>query len=120
MNYNLNLNEQWFTAVKLGKKIIEARVKTSNSKFQYSELIPGDITIFTNRTTNKKISVDVVAVRHYSDTQTMLESEGLKNVLPGYKDIQSGIVLYNSFTEYKENIPKYGIYAIEVKCRAGL
>lgn len=61
--------------------------------------------------------VDVLGIRQYPDTRKMLEAEGVENVLSSGMDIEGGIESYNSFSEYKENIPKYGIWAIEVKCR---
>jgi ASC-1-like (ASCH) protein len=117
MNYNLNLNDRPFLAIKAGTKKIEGRVKTSRNTFLYSDLLVGDTITFTNKTTNEKMLVDVSGVRHYPNTREMLEAEGVENVLSSDMDIEGGIESYNSFSEYKENIPKYGIWAIEMKCR---
>lgn len=116
MNYNLNLNDRPFLAIKAGTKKIEGRVRTSKNTF-YSDLIPGDTITFTNKATGEKMLVDVLGIRQYPDTRKMLEAEGVENVLSSGMDIEGGIESYNSFSEYKENIPKYGIWAIEVKCR---
>jgi len=118
MNYNLDLNDRpFFKAIKARTKKIEGRTKTSLDTFSYDDLKLGDTITFINNATSEKIIVDVIAVRHYSDTHSMLENEGVKNVLSSGKDIEGGIESYNSFSEYKENIPKYGIYAIEVKLK---
>lgn len=118
MNYNLNLNERPFLAIKAGTKKIEGRVKTSRNTFLYSDLLAGDTITFTNKVTGEKMLADVSGVRHYSNTREMLEAEGVENVLSSDMDIEGGIESYNSFSEYKENIPKYGIWAIEVKYRS--
>lgn len=117
MNYNLNLNDRPFLAIKAGTKKIEGRTKTSRNTFSYSDLTAGDTITFTNKTTGEIMLVDVMDIRHYLNTREMLEAEGVENVLSSGMDIEGGIESYNSFSEYKENIPKYGIWAIEVKCR---
>ncbi len=76
-----------------------------------------DTITFANATTEEKMTVEIIAVRHYLNTRLMLESEGVKNVLSSGLDIEGGIESYNSFSEYRENIPKYGIYAIEIKVK---
>lgn len=115
MNYNLNLNDRPFKAIKAGTKKIEGRTQTSHETFSYDDLKPSDTITFKNSTTNEKMVVMVNAVRHYSNTRAMLEHEGVENVLSSGLDIEGGIESYNSHPEYRENIPKYGIYAIEIK-----
>ncbi len=61
------------------------------------------------------MAVIVAAVRHYRDPRSMLEKEGVSHVLSSGKDIEGGVESYNGSPEYKKNIPKYGIYAIELK-----
>lgn len=117
MNYNLDLNDRPFNAIKAGTKKIEGRTKTSRDIFSYDDLKSDDTITFTNNATNEEMIVDVIAVRHYPDTRSMLEKEGVLNVLSSGKDIEGGIESYNTFSEYKENIPKYGIYAIEIKLK---
>lgn len=117
MNYNLNLNGRPFLAIKAGTKKIEGRTKTSKDTFPYSDLVVGDTITFTNKTTGEKMLVDVSGVRHYPNTREMLEAEGVENVLSNDTDIEIGIESYNNLEEYRENIPLYGIWAIEVKCR---
>ncbi|MCX6715571.1 MAG: hypothetical protein NT077_00975 [Candidatus Taylorbacteria bacterium] len=115
MNYNLNLNDRPFKAIKTGTKKIEGRTRTSVDIFSYDDLKSGDTITFNNSITNEKMTVIVVAVRHYPDTRSMLTREGVENVLSSGLDIESGIESYNNFEEYRVNIPKYGIYGIEVK-----
>ena len=115
MNYNLNLNDRPFQAIKVGTKIIEGRTRTSWDTFSYDDLKSADTITFTNTTTHERMVVYIISIRHYSDTRSMLEKEGIKNVLSSGFDIDGGIESYNSLFEYRENIPKFGIYAIEIK-----
>jgi len=116
MNYNLDLNDRPFQAIKAGTKKIETRVPTSYDKTPYAELKAGDTFTFTNNVTNEVMKVEILGVRHYPDVRAMLEAEGTRNALSSGLDINGAIERYNTaFEEYKENIPKFGIYGIEVK-----
>ena len=116
MNYKLDLNDRPFKAIKAGTKKIETRVPTSYDQTPYSELKPGDTLTFTNNVTQEVMKVEVLGVRNYPGVRAMLEAEGTRNTLSSGLDIDSAIERYNTvFEEYKENIPKFGIYAIEIK-----
>lgn len=117
MNYDLNLNDRPFQAIKAGTKKIEGRTHTGSYTFSYDDMRSGDTITFTNTTTKEKMTVDVIAIRHYPDVRSMLEHEGTKNVLSSGLDIEGGIESYNNLSGYRENIPKYGIYAIEVRVK---
>lgn len=118
MNYNLDLNDRPFKAIKAGTKKIETRVPTSYDETPYVKLKIGDTFTFTNNSTNEVMEVDILGVRHYSDVRIMLETEGTRNTLSSGLGINEAIERYNTvFPEYKENIPRYGIYAIEVKLK---
>lgn len=116
MNYILNLNDRPFKAIKAGTKKIEGRTPTSWDKTPYDELQKGDIIHFINNVTNEEMDVYVLFVHHYPDTKSMLEAEGVENVLSNEsKTIEHGIESYNSFKDYKVGIKNNGIYAIRVK-----
>lgn len=116
MNYDLSLNDRPFKAIKVGTKKIETRVPTSYDKTPYADLKVGDTFTFTNITTNEVMKVQILGVRHYSDVRSMLEAEGTRNTLSSGLDINGAVERYNIFfEEYKENIPKFGIYGIEIK-----
>ncbi|MEI8249237.1 MAG: ASCH domain-containing protein [Candidatus Taylorbacteria bacterium] len=116
MNYNLDLNDRPFKAIKAGTKKIETRVPTSWDVTPYHKLQTGDNLTFTNNSTNEIMKVSILGIRNYPDVRSMLEAEGTRNTLSSGLNINEAIERYNTvFEEYKENIPKYGIYAIEVK-----
>ena len=116
MNYNLELMDRPFKAKKAGTKKIETRVPTSYDKTPYADLKAGDTFTFTNMTTSEVMKVEILGVRHYPDVRSMLEAEGTRNALSSGLDINRAVERYNTvFEEYKENIPKFGIYGIEVR-----
>lgn len=116
MGYTLDLNDRPFNAIKAGTKKVEGRTPTSWDKTPYDKLQEGNIFHFINNVTNKEMDVEVLFVHHYLNTKTMLEVDGVENVLSGEpKTIEHGIESYNSLEGYKESIVKNGIYAIGVK-----
>lgn len=117
MNYNLNLNDRPFKAIKAGTKKIEGRTPKSESDKRYDEMKPGDTLTFTNNITNETIACEVLFVHKYPNVRDMLEFEGTKNVLSSGGNIEEGIKSYNNLDGYEERIKKYGIYAIGVKLK---
>ncbi len=118
MNYNLNLNDRPFKAIKAGTKKIETRVPTSWDTTPFDKLELGDTLTFTNNTNGDILIVDVLRTTNYSNIRIMLETEGTRNTLSSGLGIEEATERYNTiFPEYKENIPKYGIYAIEVRVK---
>lgn len=116
MNYILDLNDRPFNAIKGGTKKIEGRTPTSWDRTPYDKLKKGDTIHFVNNVTNAKMDVEILFVHHYSNTKSMLEIEGVENVISSEpKTIEHGIESYNSHEEYEESIKKNGIYAIGVK-----
>lgn len=110
----LGLPSRPFYAIKNGTKKVEGRVPTEEPKV-YKDLKAGNIIHFTNEDNGEKMDVKVKFIHHYEDTRSMLEKEGVENVLSGGGNIEDGIKSYNSFEKYEESIPKYGIYAIGVE-----
>ncbi len=116
MKYELELNPRPFQAIKKGTKKIEGRVPTAhNANVPFDKIKKGDVILFINAESKEKMQVKVLGVRHYSNVRSMLEKEGTKNVLSSGGNIEQGIESFHSFKDYKENIIKYGIYAIEIK-----
>ena len=115
MDYNLNLNERPFNAIKAGTKKIEGCTPNDEHDERYAKMIAGDSITFTNNITNEKMTCKVLSIIKYPDVRSMLEAEGTKNVLSSGLNVEGGIKSYNSLEGYKERIKKFGIYAIGVK-----
>ena len=117
MRISLGLPNRPFTAIKNGTKKVEGRVTTSDTD-KYKDLKTGDIITFTNEDTGEFMDVNIKFVHHYKDTRSMLETEGVENVLSSEpKTIEAGIEGYHKLYDYEKNIPLFGIYAIGVKPR---
>lgn len=117
MNYDHYLNDKYFKAIKAGAKKIEGRTPKDADDKRYEQMKVGDTITFTNNVTNEQIICEVLSVSHYKDVRSMLETEGMENVLPGELNIEYGIKIYDNLEGYEERIKKFGIYAIGVKVK---
>jgi ASC-1-like (ASCH) protein len=115
MNYNLDLNDRPFLAIKAGTKKIEGRTPKDENDERYAKMVVGDRITFTDNVTNEKMVCEVLSVSKYPDVRSLLEAEGTKNVLSSNLDVEGGIESYNSLEGYEERIKKFGIYSIGVK-----
>ena len=59
--------------------------------------------------------LEVLSVEKYKDPKELLEKEGLQVLSTLVTNIEEGVELLYSFHEYKEMIPKHGIFAIHIK-----
>jgi ASC-1-like (ASCH) protein len=114
MNYNLELNDRPFKAIKDRTKKVEGRTLVNSESNFYEKMVSGDTITFTNNVTNEQLLCEILFVHHYDNVRKMLEIEGTKNVLSSGLDIEGGIKSYNSLDGYEEGIKEYGIYAIGV------
>jgi ASC-1-like (ASCH) protein len=114
MEYALDINPRPFEAIKKGTKKIECRVPTEHNKYIPLKLKAGDIIVFTDNSDGEIMKTKVRGVRHYKDVRSLLESEGVENVLSSKGTIEQGIESYHALSGYKEGIKKFGIYAIEI------
>ncbi len=114
MNHAIHLPERPFRAIFNGTKKIEGRAGSEDKK--YKKMKPNDTLTFINEQTNEVINTTIAFIHHYKDVKSMLETEGVENVLSSFpKTVEHGIENYHSFSGYKERIAKYGIYAIGIK-----
>jgi ASC-1-like (ASCH) protein len=103
--------QSYFEYITLGKKTIEGRI----NKGKASKIKPGDIVQFIADTTKDTCLCEVESITIYHNFQSMLEKEGLQNMLPGIENITEGISIYESFSWYKEQVTLYGALAIKIK-----
>lgn len=92
--FTLHLPEGPFSAIRKGTKKIEGRSPDSKDN-KYEKMKPGDILVFEHEETGEKLKTKILFVHHYSDVETMLLSEGVRNVLSGEsKTIENGVETY--------------------------
>lgn len=115
MNYNLDLNDRPFQALKIGKKKIETRTKVPQNMIAYEEMRPGDTITFEHEDSKEKMVMEIVRVRHYKNIPDLLDAEGQENVMSYDAPREEAIVSWDKLTGYTKGMKKYGIWAIEVK-----
>ncbi|KAL5543198.1 hypothetical protein UlMin_010908 [Ulmus minor] len=94
VDFELHVQEPFFSQLKDGIKTVEGRCATGN----YKRIGPGSLILI-----NKCIAFKVECVHSYVSFSEMLEAEGLAKVLPGVKSVEEGVEIYRKFyTEEKE------------------
>jgi len=97
----LDVQEPYLSLIKSGKKIIEGRL----GKDKYLNLKKGDLIKINN------LEIEIGKVEKYSSFKEMLIMEGVKNIIPDAKDLDSAIQIYYKF--YKpEDEDQFGVVAI--------
>ncbi|XP_054813828.1 uncharacterized protein LOC129314408 [Prosopis cineraria] len=94
INFELHVQEPFFTQLKGGLKTIEGRCAAGN----YKRIAAGSLILF-----NKCLVLEVEDVHSYNSFSEMLLAEGLQKVLPGVRTAEEGVSVYRKFyTEEKE------------------
>lgn len=115
MEYNIEINNRAWNAIKNKTKEIEVRTNTEFSDFDYGILKKNDFLILTNNETNDNLKVRILRVTHYKNVEDLLRKEGTQKTLSSGKDLEGGIESINSFRGYKEGIDKHGVWAIKIE-----
>jgi len=104
VNFELHVQEPYFTQLKDGLKTVEGRCAVGD----YMRISSGDFLLF-----NKCLLLEVQDVHRYTSFSEMLKVEGLAKVLPGVESIEEGVQVYRNFySEEKERMN--GVVAIRV------
>ena len=113
-NYDLEINNRAFLAIKENKKKVEIRVNKIKDKFNYGDIKGNDIINFISYD-GDKIKCRVIKNNWYKTIEELLTIEGTKYTLSSTDDFNEGIKSINSFPGYKEGIEKSGVYAIHIE-----
>ncbi|KAJ4892805.1 RNA-binding ASCH domain protein [Raphanus sativus] len=104
VNFELHVQEPYFTQLKDGLKTTEGRCAVGD----YMRISSGAFILF-----NKCLLLEVQDVCYYTSFSEMLRGEGLAKVLPGVETIEEGVGVYRNFyPEEKEKMN--GVVAIRV------
>jgi len=93
----------------------ETRTKVPHNMTPYEEMKPGDRVVFTRKTDQGKMVVEILGARHYKNVAEMLDAEGQDNCMSYDAPRDKAITSYDQLRGYTEGIKQYGIWAIEVK-----
>jgi len=75
---------------------------------------PGDFIIVYSSDGKNFQKTKIVAVRYYDSFKDMLSNEDINKILPGVKNIETGIEVYRKFYS-EEDEKNFGIAAIEIE-----
>ena len=113
-NYQLDINDRAFLAIKNGTKKVEIRVTTDKLNKDYGKYQVGEYITFIN-SNNEELKCIIKEINWYQDERQLLTLEGTKFTLSSTNDIEEGIKSINSYKNYKEGIKENGIYAIHIE-----
>ena len=100
------MQEPYRSLVINGKKTVEGRL----NKGKFASIKTGDILMLEQ----EKIQFEVIKKSIYLNFKTMIEKEGLSNVLPDKNNIKEATNVYYEFYT-KEQEKEYGVLAIKIK-----
>lgn len=116
MHYELALPSRPFYSIRDGNKKVEGRCQKENGAIDYSEMQNGDTIEFTNEDTGEEFTTEVIFVHHYDSVKEMLEAENPEKVLSSDpKTIEHGVESYHALKSIRDNVEKFGIYALGIK-----
>ncbi|XP_026389902.1 uncharacterized protein LOC113284611 isoform X1 [Papaver somniferum] len=102
VDYEIDVQEPFFTQLRVGRKTIEGRCAVGD----YNRIGPGSLLLF-----NRCLILEVQDVRRHPSFAELLKTESLGKVLPGVDTIEEGVQIYRNFyTEEKEK--SNGVLAI--------
>ena len=110
MKYNMHLAERPFYMIKSGTKDIEMRLYDEKR----SKIQKGDIIEFSNKETGQTIETEVVNIHKFKDFSELYKPFD-KTRLGYYEDEEAKPEDMSQFYS-PEEIKKYGVVGIEVKC----
>lgn len=59
------------------------------------------------------MSVQIIGIRYYQSFEQILHHEKLKNVLPGVRTYEDGVLIYHQFYQPSDET-QYGVIALEM------
>lgn len=113
-NYQLDINDRAFLAIKNRTKKIEIRVTTNKLNKDYGKYQVGEYITFIN-SNSERLKCIIKEINWYNSERELLILEGTKFTLSSTNDIEEGIKSINSYKNYTEGIKKNGIYAIHIE-----
>jgi len=115
----LGVQSLYFDLIKKGMKTVEGRI----AKDKYRKLSPGEVLRFYNQDQNKEreiqglnfLEAHIISIEYFTSFSQMLTYYGVKNCLPGVKNLEQALEIYHSFPGYQSEAEKLGVLGIEIK-----
>lgn len=100
----IDVQEPYLSFIRSGKKVVEGRL----GKDKYLNLQKGDLIKIND------LEAEVLEITKYASFKDMLTKEGIENVIPDAKDIESAVNVYYKFYS-KEDEKIFGVVGISMK-----
>ncbi len=103
---SINVKEPYYSFIVKGQKTVEGRL----NKGKFASIQKGDIIVLAP----DNIEFKIIKKNIYKSFKEMIESEGVKNVIPDKTDIKEAAdVYYKFYTKNQEE--EFGVAAIKIK-----
>lgn len=102
---SVNVQEPYATLILNGLKTVEGRL----NKGKFAEAQVGDHVLL-----NESVDFVIVAKTAYSTFKEMIESEGLKNVIPNVETVDAAVQVYYKFYT-PEQEKEFGVVALKIE-----
>lgn len=113
--FYLDLQPRAFEAIKNKTKTIEVRANKNHASLNsVNQMQVGDKIVFNKITTDEKLQCVITRINLYSNVRDLLLAEGINNTLSSGKNLEDGIKSIESISDYKEQIEKNGVFAIQI------
>lgn len=109
MKHEMKLNNEPFTSIKNGYKTIEMRLYDEKRRL----IKVGDTIEFTNRTTNERLTVEVVKLYMFNNFEELYKR--FDKMLLGYKEYEEASPNDMNIYYSNEEQEMYGVVGIEIK-----
>jgi ASC-1-like (ASCH) protein len=105
-------NKKYIHLIREGKKTVEGRV----AKPPASNCQIGDrLRLYHFRDRFDDVVCDITDIKKFSSFREMLEETGVQECIPGAKDLEEAVNLYNSFPGYAQQAAKLGVIALYLR-----
>lgn len=105
----LHIQQEYLDYIKSGLKTVEGRIASRSLE----RVNVGDVIKF--KCADELVSCRVVQKRYFESFEKMLLQMGLQNCLPTVTDVAAGVKIYRSFSNYREQEAKCGVFAFQIK-----
>lgn len=108
--YDMEIEDPWFTYILQGVKTVEGRKGTD----KWSNLKIGDVLHVKCKDSERNIHCRITRISKYNSLLNYIINEGLRHTLPGVGSVERAIVIYTKYWNMDE-VDKYGVLGIELE-----
>lgn len=107
---NLDVQQQYFDAIKIGVKTIEGRL----AKDKYRLLTVGSTLSISNNDHSESVEKKIVSLRIYKNFRDAFEKEDYCRAVPDAKSVDDAVAVYEQFYSIKKQ-HEFSVIFIEIE-----